>query len=199
MNVFISWSGERSRMVAEAFQHYLPVILARHPSEFYISTEIRKGEDWEKNLHEGLQAADFGILCVTRGNRAAPWMIYEAGYLSHQAGTDKVAPFLLDMNPSELEGPLSHFQSTVFEKEDLKKLVFSMNRLESKPVGELDLSGNFEVIYGSLEEHLQNAVDSPEEDGTEDMARRTLAGVERLLELSNQNQSLLKKILSDSR
>lgn len=193
MNVFISWSGERSRHAAEAFRHFLPMILARHPSEFYISTGIYKGADWEKNLREGLQNADFGILCVTRDNFAAPWMIYEAGFLSHKAGWENVAPFLLDMNPSELEGPLSHFQSTVFEKEDLRKLVLDMNRLQVNPVLEIDLSSNFEDLYSRWEECLKQAVDLPDEDSAEDMARKTLA---RLLRRSEKNQALLKKIAS---
>lgn len=195
MNVFISWSGERSRLAAEAFRHYLPRILARNSSEFYISTEIRKGEDWEKNLHEGLQAADFGILCVTRGNYAAPWMIYEAGYLSHKA--EKVAPFLLDIHPSELEGPLARFQSTVFDKEDLQKLVLSMNLLESTPLREKYLLDNFAGVYSAWEERLKEAVAS--RDSAEDVARQTLADVERLLKRSEKNQALLKKIASGAR
>ena len=165
------------------------------PPRLGISTEIRKGEDWEKNLHEGLQAADFGILCVTRGNYAAPWMIYEAGYLSHKA--EKVAPFLLDIHPSELEGPLARFQSTVFDKEDLQKLVLSMNLLESTPLREKYLLDNFAGVYSAWEERLKEAVAS--RDSAEDVARQTLADVERLLKRSEKNQALLKKIASGAR
>ena len=178
MNVFISWSGKRSRLAAEAFHRALPMILARHPNEFYLSTGIYKGADWEKNLREGLQTADFGILCVTRENVAAPWMIYEAGYLSHKAGMDKVAPFLLDMEPSELDGPLSHFQSTVFDKEDLQKLVLTMNLLESKPLREKSLLDNFEDAYDRWENRLKEA--AALRNSAEDVPRKTLADVEKL-------------------
>ena len=197
MNVFISWSGERSRHAAEAFYRFLPMIMTKNPNEFYLSTGIYKGADWEKNLREGLQAADFGILCVTRDNFAAPWMIYEAGFLSHKAGAEKVAPFLLDVSPSELEGPLSHFQSTVFEKEDLQKLVLDMNRLESEPRREKTLLDNFEDVYSRWEERLQMASAlEADEDSAESMARKTLADVGRLLRRSEKNQALLKKIAS---
>ena len=199
MSVFISWSGRKSRLAAEAFYDLLPMILTKPKTEFYLSTGIYKGADWNANLNVGLQAADFGILCVTRDNYSAPWMIYEAGFLSHKAGADKVAPFLLDISPSELRGPITQFQSTVFEKEDLKKLVFAINRLETVPVRESDLVSNFEVVYSTLEKRLKDALSLREEDGAEDMARKTLAGVERLLAFSEQNQTLLKKIVSGLR
>ena len=197
MNVFISWSGERSRMAAEAFYRALPMILLKPKSDFYLSTGIYKGADWEKNLNEGLQAADFGILCVTRENFNAPWMIYEAGYLSHKAGADKIAPFLLDVSPSELEGPVTHFHATKFEKEDLQKLVLDMNLLESKPLREKNLVDNFEDAYDRWEERLKEAVAL--RDSAEDVARQTLADVERLLRRSAKNQALLKKIASGAR
>ena len=181
MSVFISWSGGKSRLAAEAFYDLLPMILMKPKTEFYLSTGIYKGADWNANLNEGLRNADFGILCVTKENYSAPWMIYEAGFLSHKAGIGKVAPFLLDISPSELQGPVTQFQSTAFEKNDLKKLVLSLNFSETTPVRESDLASNFEVVYGTLEERLNQALAFQAEDGAEDMARKTLAGVERLL------------------
>ncbi|MBR4544433.1 MAG: hypothetical protein IKO14_00410 [Oscillibacter sp.] len=196
MNVFISWSGTRSRLAAEAFHRILPMILTTPNEKFYLSTGIYKGANWNANLNKGLQIADFGILCVTRDNYAAPWMIYEAGFLAHKAGADKVAPFLLDISPSELRGPVTQFQSTVFEKEDLRKLVFAINRLQEAPVRESYLSSNFDMAYDTLAEHLRKASDFQDEEGIEDMARKTLAGVEKLLNLSTENQSLLREIMS---
>ena len=69
-----------------------------------------------------------------------------------------------------------------------------MNRLESKPIREKNLLGNFEDLYSRWEEQLQMASElETDEDGAEDMARKTLA---RLLRRSEKNQALLKKIAS---
>ena len=196
MSMFISWSGKRSRLVAKAFYDLFPMIFMQPKTEFYLSTGIYKGADWNANLNEGLQAADVGILCVTRDNYTAPWMIYEAGFLSHKAGIGKVFPFLLDISPSELQGPVTQFQSTVFEKEDLRKLVLDISRSEVSAVREIDLSSNFDTAYDILAERLREAAALKDEEGIEDMARKTLAGVEKLLNLSTENQSLLREIMS---
>ena len=196
MSVFISWSGKRSRRVAEAFYECLPPILAKSKSDFYLSTGIYKGADWNANLNDGLQAANFGILCVTKENYSAPWMIYEAGFLSHKAGIGKVAPFLLDISPSELQGPVTQFQSTVFEKRDLEELVVAVYRSETSHIQENDVRSSFNTVYDKLAEGLHEALAMRVEDGAEDMARKTLAGVEQLLHFSAENQTLLKEIVS---
>lgn len=196
MNVFISWSGERSRLVAEAFYEYLPTVLMKPETEFYFSKDMYKGANWNPKLHEALCAADFGILCVTRDNCAAPWLIYEAGFLSYKLGVEKVAPFLLDVSPSELQGPIAQFQSTIFEEEDLRRLFLDIGRFQSPPVRERRVSRNFDRMYGNLKEDLDKALAMTAEDGAEDLARKTLAGVEQLLRLSAENQSLLQKIAS---
>jgi hypothetical protein len=59
MKVFISWSGERSRKVAEALQQWLPrVIQATEP---WISTEISKGSRWGPEISSRLEESRIGI------------------------------------------------------------------------------------------------------------------------------------------
>jgi hypothetical protein len=38
-----------------------------------------------------------------------------------------VCTFLLDINPAEIKPPLGQFQHTLFKKEDIKKLMYSIN------------------------------------------------------------------------
>ena len=38
-----------------------------------------------------------------------------------------VAPFLFDIMRSEVDGPIAQFQSTIFDKEDIKKLITMLN------------------------------------------------------------------------
>ena len=197
MNIFLSWSGKRSLLVAQAFEKYLPFLF--NGLRIYLSSSMNKGVPWLAVLDENLKAANFAILCVTRENRAAPWMMYEAGVLSQTAGAENVAPFLLDISASELQSPVTRSQITVFEREDLEKLVLTINQLlpETYRVkDEANLKEHFNLIYdGPLKLRLQEALDFQDEDGVkaEDMARKTLDGVERLLDISKSYFADMKK------
>lgn len=185
MNIFLSWSGERSLLVAKAFKEWLPVLF--DGLDIYLSSSMNKGVPWLAVLDENLKKANFAILCVTRENRAAPWLMYEAGVLSQTAGINHVAPFLLDISASELQSPVTRSQLTVFEREDLETLILSVNQCRAKKerVPESILKKRFNLTYGgALKPLLQEALDFQDEDETEDMARKTLAGVEQLLDIS---------------
>ena len=93
MKVFISWSGEISHKVAMALHRWLPsVIQALEP---YISSEdIAKGTRGIADISEALEHSSFGILCLTKDNIYAPWLIFEAGALSKSVKQGRVAPFL---------------------------------------------------------------------------------------------------------
>lgn len=147
-------------------------------------------------MDEALEKADFAILCVTRENRAAPWMMYEAGVLSRTAGAENVAPFLLDIGASELQSPVTRFQLTVFEREDLETLVLTINQCHTieERIPEPVLKERFQLVYGGfLEKLLKEALDFQDEEGAEDIALKTLAGVERLLDISKLQLSDMKK------
>ena len=80
MQVFLSSSGERSKKVAELLSQWLPqVIQALEP---FLSTTIEKGRRWNTEIAERLADAPVGIVCVTRDNRRAPWLLFEAGAMA---------------------------------------------------------------------------------------------------------------------
>ncbi|MBQ6207416.1 MAG: hypothetical protein IJK52_10080 [Oscillospiraceae bacterium] len=171
--------------MAKAFKEWLPVLF--DGLDIYLSSSMNKGVPWLAVLDENLKKANFAILCVTRENRAAPWLMYEAGVLSQTAGINHVAPFLLDISASELQSPVTRSQLTVFEREDLETLILSVNQCRAKKerVPESILKKRFNLTYGgALKPLLQEALDFQDEDETEDMARKTLAGVEQLLDIS---------------
>ena len=126
MRIFISWSGETSHQVACAFRDWLPNVLQRiHP---YVSSEdIDKGGRWLKDIAGELETSSFGILCVTPDNVEAPWLNFEAGALSKAFNDSRVTPFLFDLKPSDLSGPLTQFQATLNTKDDVLRLIHGIN------------------------------------------------------------------------
>jgi len=153
MKVFISWSGERSRLIAQALAEWLPrVIQAVRP---WVSDDnIAKGELWSTQIGTSLSEHKIGIVCVTPENYQAPWLLFEAGALSKVIGDAKVCPLLLGMSVSELEGPLRVFQATVFEKHDVYKLVKSLNEELDRQLETDVLSDSFERFWPDLEKKV---------------------------------------------
>ena len=113
MKVFISWSGETSHKVAIALHDWLPYII-QAVKPFMSSGDIFKGERWSDVLAKELEDTQFGIICVTPSNIKAPWLNFEAGALSKSVDRSFLFPFLSQINPHELEGPLALFQITIF-------------------------------------------------------------------------------------
>jgi hypothetical protein len=85
---------------------------------------------------------------------------FEAGALSKSLDQSRVAPFLFGVERTDVKGPLLQFQSTVYEKEDVKKLVRSINgACEEHGLDEGRVDEIFEVWWPRLEEKL-DALDS---------------------------------------
>lgn len=89
--------------------------------------DIEKGQRWFEEIGRTLDEHNFGIICTTPENHAAPWLLFEAGALSKSIGQSRVCPLLLGLSPRELKGPLQQFQATVVSKNDMYKLVCTIN------------------------------------------------------------------------
>ena len=194
MKVFISWSGNISHKVGMIFREWLPSVI--QSLEPYVSSEdIDKGARWSSDIAKELENSTFGILCVTKDNLYAPWLSFEAGALSKTMDKSFVTPFLFDIKRSEVNGPILQFQSTVFEKDDIKKLMHTLN----KACGENGISSSmldkaFEVWYPTLESELnklkecdENAIEIPSKE-----QMHSTEIIEEILELSRDNQKLLR-------
>lgn len=154
MQVFVSWSGDHSRRVAEVLREWLPtVIQALKP---WVSAEdIQKGQQWFATIQESLAAASgMGIFCLTPENLSAPWISFEAGVI---AGRDQsmVATFLHGLAPDALRPPLSLFQATnAGHREDVLKLLTSINKRLPEPLPEKLLAKAFDANWNQLEAEL---------------------------------------------
>lgn len=126
MRVFISWSGERSRLVANALHDWLPnVIQAVDP--WMSSSDIDKGARWSTEVSNQLAESSFGIICLTPENLKSPWILFEAGALSKTIENTLVCPYLFQVEPRDVEWPLAQFQLTKAEVKDTLQLVHTMN------------------------------------------------------------------------
>ncbi len=199
MNVFISWSGDTSHRVAKVLRDWIPsVIQAVEP---YVSSEdIDKGTRWSSDIATELDKSSYGIICLTKQNIHAPWINFEAGALGKSVDKSKVSPFLFRMNPSDVNGPLLQYQSTRHEKDDIYKLMMSINTsCGEQALDNERLSKIFEVWWPNLEQNLkdipQEVVEQPAtKQGTGKSAdlERFSKIFEELLDLSRTNHQLLR-------
>jgi hypothetical protein len=158
MLVFISWSGQRSKVVAEALENWLAqVIQAVEP---WISQDIDKGLRWGTEIADRLEHSKVGIICLTKSNLNAKWIHFEAGALSKTKDA-YVCTLLLDVKPSDVEQPLAQFQHTTMEKEQIFKLLLTINgvvqSLGEKALPEPRLRNVFETYWPHLEEAFKRS------------------------------------------
>lgn len=153
MKVFISWSGQVSRSVALALRDWLPYVL--NAIDPYVSSEdIDKGSRWSNQIARELDSSNFGIICVTKDNMDAPWLNFEAGALAKSFESGRVTPFLLGITPADIQGPLSQFQATSPDHEDVEKLVRALNNVCEHPISDERISETVAVWWPKLEKVL---------------------------------------------
>jgi hypothetical protein len=154
-NVFISWSGPRSKHVAEALRGWLPMVL--HVAKPWMSkSDIDKGSRGLLELAKALEQTKVGVVCLTAENLSAKWILFESGALSKtlDRGT-RLCTFLLGgLRPENVEQPLGAFQATMAEKEETRKLIQDIGKTLDSPVVGPTLDGVFEALWPTLEEKL---------------------------------------------
>ena len=94
------------------------------------SEDIDKGARWSTDISHELEDSEYGVLCVTPDNLQSAWLNFEAGALSKSFDRARVSPFLFGLQRTDVppNSPLLQFQSTIFEKMDVFKLVHSINK-----------------------------------------------------------------------
>lgn len=162
MNVFVSWSGPTSHRVAIVLRDWLRSAL--QAVEPYVSSEnVDKGARWNTEISQELESSNFGILCVTPENIGSPWLNFEAGALSKALDRARVTPFLFRVERTAITEPLRQFQSTLPEKDDVRKLVKSLNSaLGDQALDEGRVDEIFDVWWPRLEHELGAIANGPE-------------------------------------
>jgi len=160
MKVFIGWSGSRSQQLAQALRDWMPLVL--HYAEPWLSeADISAGERWAQSMAKELEVSNFGIISVTRENVASPWILFEAGSLAKSLEESRVIPLLLDLEFSEISGPLAQFQAKKADRDGLSEVIQSVNKVAPEPVPEARAGQLFEALWPKLEEQLSSIPKQP--------------------------------------
>lgn len=150
MNVFISWSGPRSRFLADALRAWLPLVI-QSIKPWMSDQDIATGSRWLAEISKKLSDARVGIICVTPENQTSPWLLFEAGALSKTLEQSFVCPILFELSPSQLAGPLAQFQASDTSRDGIEKLLNTLNQaLNDNRLRDEDLGEILEVWWPKL-------------------------------------------------
>lgn len=126
MKIFLSWSGESSRQLAEALKTWLPdVVSVFRP--WVSSEDVNAGARWTVDLARELRDAEVGIVCLTPDSVVAPWVLFEAGALAKLVGDAGVCVYLHELVPAQVQGPWVLFQAVCTTEADTLKLLRTLN------------------------------------------------------------------------
>ena len=160
MKVFISWSGSFSKECAELLSNWIKCTL--QASEPWISSkDIDKGSLWFNEISDQLKDTKVGIVCLTKDNKEKPWILFESGALAKGISANRVCTFLINLKPSDVDGPLAQFNHTTPDKEGLKSLIITINKeLEDKGLKEKVLDQVFETYWPSFKKDYEKIIKS---------------------------------------
>ena len=154
MKVFICWSGSTSKRLAEIFRDWIPaVIQAIKP--YFSPEDIEKGARWLPEISKELEESVAGIICLTRDNLEAPWIMFEAGALSKSVGRARIIPLLFGIEATDIKGPLLQFQTAPLNKEGVRKMLKTLNlSLGENALEQSVLNSVFEKWWPELESKI---------------------------------------------
>lgn len=215
--LFLCWSGQRSKQVAEALKQYFERIFRdlkwteSHARVAMSETLIAKGAPWSPQLLKDLRNARAGIVCLTPENRGSAWLHFEGGAIAtHQLNgqdgppTSEDSPntlfgFLFTFDNTQIDGPLSLFQSTIYRR-DYSRDRDELARLTWAVLGRFRKSGaaggdgelpedELDNLMGRLRE-LQSVAFRDFLPALEGHARRIIQAVDDLSSLTRRVQAM---------
>ncbi|MBW4474661.1 MAG: TIR domain-containing protein [Stenomitos rutilans HA7619-LM2] len=162
--LFISWSQEPSRKIAEAIAVWLRICFSS--TRIFLSTHIAAGKKWSSELEDNLESIDCGILIYTNNNLNSLWMAFEAGALSKNHTKSRIVPLLFDVNKSALHSSISQFQSKDFNEEDFRRLLTDLNNLQSEDSRRetAEIEQIFAFTWPQLKTKIQEALTSSQSE-----------------------------------
>jgi hypothetical protein len=193
VKIFISWSKEPSKTVAEALRDWLPDVL-QSLEPWMSSADIGAGARWSGDIAKALAESKIGIICVTSQNQAEPWLNFEAGTLAKTIDGTCVCPYLVGMRTSDLKsGPLTQFQAKTADEEGTWELVATINRANGNgQIPEDRLRRLFDRAWPDLKRRLATlpSLKQPQHRSQEEMLAEVLDTVRTIVRELNDSQRL---------
>jgi hypothetical protein len=184
MKVFISWSGERSRRVADLLDEWIQCVL-QGAKPWMSSKDIDRGALWFSEIADQLVDTKIGIVCLTQENKNKPWILFESGALAKGLSSSRVCTFLIGLEPSDISNPLAQFNHTMPEKEQMYSLVRTINSfLDETSLEDKVLTRVFETYWPQFQAEYNAIIE--ETTGDEVVEERS-------------DQSLLQEVLETVR
>lgn len=149
MKVFVSWSGERSRELAQALHGWLPLVL-HYVKPWLSDADVSAGDRWATVVAKELETSNFGIICVTPENLNSPWLLFEAGALAKAMQGSKVIPLLFNLEFSDISGPLAQFQAKKCDRDGIYEVVTSINKSSDTGVPDDRKNQLFSALWPEL-------------------------------------------------
>jgi hypothetical protein len=162
MKVFISWSGQSSKPFAEAIRNWLPLVL-QSAKPYFTPADIEKGAKWDNEISEQLEQSDICIIALTRDNLNSPWIMFEAGAISRRIGKARICPIVFKIEKTDVQGPLSRFQATAFNKVEIRQLLTTINNAanDESRLTESILEKAFEMYWATLKSEVEAILVAP--------------------------------------
>lgn len=177
MVIFISWSGDIAKEIAEALKDELLKVFGGvkglevfvSSQEFVSSQDIVAGTEWFTEISNAIENSKVGILCLTKENTTsesiADWIMFEAGALAfHLRNKKAVIPILFDTNIPN-KSPLKIFEFIKFSSAQYKKMICDLNdkymesKFEQNVIMDL-ASASYERLYPRVKEVVKRFVDA---------------------------------------
>lgn len=153
MKVFISWSGTRSKAMANALKEWIPLIV-QHAKPFVSDKDITAGDRWAQTIAGELENSNFGILCITPENISSEWIMFEAGALSKAMQDAKVIPLLFGLELSDLSGPLQQFQALKVDEQGMLNALKAINSASDNKTEDATIERLVPALWSQLQEKV---------------------------------------------
>lgn len=159
-HIFISWSGENSKIIASRLKLALDEIFENERlSTFMSEKNIESGDEWFQTIKQQLVTCNFVIIILTKDNLSAPWIMFESGAIAIKHASKKVVPFLFGVKV-DTKSPLSHYNHIKYSKEGFSKLINSIiNFFHFKKSTETQLKNMIPTIYNEFNDNIFEIVE----------------------------------------
>jgi hypothetical protein len=156
MKIFVSWSKEPSKTIAEDLKHFFAMTLG-NVTAWMSEVDIQKGKRWSDQIASELDDTKVGIIVCTPKNLLEPWIYFEAGALA-KTKDSFLHCVCFGIDKHDLKGPLALFQATRFEQEDILDLLRSINEANPMPLKASELEGRFKRTWPAFEKSAAYAL-----------------------------------------